>query len=364
MVKKEFTLILLSLLCGVSMNVFGQEAEEQEPPVFFDASYTGDVFGNCVGGIKQGVTYMGFATIGFGINTGSIGKGRWKGGQFYVSGGCTHGGEASANLIGDLQVASNIEAGNHAFLQELWFKQNFNDKFDFTIGLQDLNADFATCDEAGLYINSTFGINAVFASNVSTPIFPITGLGFQAGWNITENIRWQACVFDGEVFAFDDEKHPNPYNVKYSLSQGALVATEFHYYLNERGIYKLGAYYHSAENQFGLYAIAEHRFDKFSVFGELAWAPKAKNDIYLNVIAGMNFYLFKERDDVFGIALTSALLSDESKKHETVIELTYKCQIIDQLFIQPNLQYIINPAGTEEKLNNALVAGLRFGFEF
>ena len=78
----------------------------------------------------------------------------------------------------------------------------------------------------------------------------------------------------------------------------------------------------------------------------------------------MNFYLFKERDDVFGIALTSALLSDESKKHETVIELTYKCQIIDQLFIQPNLQYIINPAGTEEKLNNALVAGLRFGFEF
>jgi porin len=49
--------------------------------------------------------------------------------------------------------------------------------------------------------------------------------------------------------------------------------------------------------------------------------------------------------------------------HETVLEASYKLQINDQLFLQPDLQYIINPGGYRH-LDSALVTALRFDFTY
>ena len=49
----------------------------------------------------------------------------WKGGQFFVNVGNTHGGEPSRVLVGDIQGVSNIEDGNLTFMYELWYKQKF-----------------------------------------------------------------------------------------------------------------------------------------------------------------------------------------------------------------------------------------------
>jgi porin len=46
------------------------------------------------------------------------------------------------------------------------------------------------------------------------------------------------------------------------------------------------------------------------------------------------------------------------KRAETVVELTYRLQVLPWLHLQPNLQYVINP-GTSPTLDNALVFALR-----
>jgi len=49
--------------------------------------------------------------------------------------------------------------------------------------------------------------------------------------------------------------------------------------------------------------------------------------------------------------------------HETVFETSNKLQINDHLFLQPDIQYILNP-GSYSHLDNALVAVLRFDFTY
>ena len=45
-------------------------------------------------------------------------------------------------------------------------------------------------------------------------------------------------------------------------------------------------------------------------------------------------------------------------QRETSAELTYSINLASWLYIQPNVQYIINP-GTDPSVDDALVAGLR-----
>lgn len=51
-------------------------------------------------------------------------------------------------------------------------------------------------------------------------------------------------------------------------------------------------------------------------------------------------------------------------KDETIIEISYKAQLTDNFYIQPDFQYAINPEGTEQNLENAMVGFIRFGFNF
>lgn len=73
-------------------------------------------------------------------------------------------------------------------------------------------------------------------------------------------------------------------------------------------------------------------------------------------------------EDALGLAVNAGftgsdyrLAFPDSHSHETVLELTYAFQVNENVTLQPELQYIINP-GFE--LPNALVAGFRAQFSF
>lgn len=51
-------------------------------------------------------------------------------------------------------------------------------------------------------------------------------------------------------------------------------------------------------------------------------------------------------------------------KHETTIEAYYKAQITENIFLQPDIQYVINPSGSDIKLENSFVGILRLGLNF
>ncbi|GHT09772.1 hypothetical protein AGMMS4956_00040 [Bacteroidia bacterium] len=346
---------------------------EKENPFIFEASYVGDVVGNFAGGIKTGAAYLGMANLKMGFDTKKAGW--WKGGELFVNGGNTHGGEPSATLIGDFQAASNIEAGNHTYLFELWYRQTIG-KVSITAGLQDLNADYAASEGGSLFNNSYFGIHSVCSDNISVPIFPLTALGLNVGWDIAEDYRWQAVVFDGTSYGWD----ANPYNVKWSLSaeDGFFAVTEFHLgkslVKGKNGKYKLGAYLHRSEmmpgevlKNYGFYFVGDQEItNQLSLFTQIGFSPKKYNNHFQCYGLGATLKNFSSQrpDDNIGLAANYAIFKENEAGNEMVIELIYHFQVSKNIYLRPDIQYIINPAGTDKKLNNALVGMLRFGIEF
>ena len=351
--KKTLSLLLFAVLFLGTNKAYSQER------LNFEAEYTGDFLYN-VGGLKNGGGYLGYAKMGMSADL-------WKNATLYVGGGTTHGIVPTEMFIGDFQVANNIEAGNHAFMEYFSLQQSFG-KLSIKVGLQDMNENFASINAAGEYINSSFGIHPIFSTNMSAAIFPLTGLGVELHIDINNKWHIQTAVYDGEMPSFED----NPYNLDWNINKddGALFIGEAQY-IREKGVYEVGAFYHTAEKKYGVYAeIEQVVFDNGTRnligFMQTGMVKKSQNlsisapQNYFHLAAGVNLEgVFSEEDnDMAGLAFTSAFLSD--KKTETAIELFYQYQITDNFVIKPDVQYIINPAGLDVPVDNALVGTLRF----
>lgn len=347
--KKTSLLLLIILLISGIYNI-----NAQEKSLNFNAEYTGDFLYN-IGGLKNGGGYLGYAKIGMGADL-------WQGASIYVGGGTTHGIVPTEMLIGDYQVANNIEAGNYAFMEHFSLEQSLG-KFSFKIGLQDMNENFASIDAAGEYVNSSFGIHPALSSNMSVAIFPLTGLGAEIHFDINDNWHVQAAVYDGEIPSFED----NQYNLNWNINkdEGALFIGETQYIM-ENGTYELGAFYHTSEKKYGVYANIEQELwnngtRNLKPFAQVSYANgEMKCDNYFHLAAGLNLesVFSKEGNDMMGLAFTSVFLTD--KKAETAIELFYQYQVTDNFVIKPDIQYIVNPAGMDFHVDNALVGMLRF----
>jgi len=363
---------IIGLLFLISTQVFAlQDSTKEVSPFSFNASYIGDVVSNFDGGIKTGTNYLGKANISLGFDTKKAGW--WTGGEFYTKLLNTHGNMPSVNLIGDFQTASNIEAGNITNLYELWYNQTLG-KFDITVGLQDLNVNYVTTENGGLFLNSSFGVYSVMSKNITLPIFPLTALGATIQWNVSKHFNWQVALFDGTP------NSRNPYNTNCIISKkdGYLIVSEFQLAKSlvkgQEGTYKVGIYYHEQNYSVnephqndGIYFIADQDINRrFSAFTQIGFSPNSINKHNHFYSLGVNYKAFsnKRSEDKMGLAIAYAGIDDNNIRSETAIELTYKLQMNENIYLQPDIQYIINPAGTEVKLNNALVGFLRFGLEF
>lgn len=370
--KKGIGKLFLCLLF-VPFGALAQDVTDTKASAFnFEASYIGDVVSNFHGGIKKGTTYLGLANVKANFDTQIANW--WKGGEFFINIGNTHGGEPSANLIGDFQGVSNIEAGNLTFLYELWYKHRIGN-VNIILGLQDLNANFAASENGALFTNSSFGIQSSISENISVPIFPLTALGVDLSWTISESFLLQTAIFDGTP----DDFESNPYNANWKLSsdQGFLAVSEIQYnkslFAEKTGNYKFGVYYHQHKNEAnlqqkngGFYVIADQQISKkISVFSQIGFSPKTKNNHNHYLGLGFNYTVFnhKRPSDQLGMAVAYAGIDENINGSETAIELTYKLQINKNIYLRPDLQYIVNPAGTDQKLKNAVVGFIRLGVE-
>ncbi|HLP04726.1 MAG TPA: carbohydrate porin [Paludibacter sp.] len=344
-----------------------------KPACEFHASYIADLVSNFSGGVKRGVTYLGLVNLKAGFDTER--GGLWKGGSAFINIGNTHGGQPSATLVGDFQGISNIEAGNLSFLYELWYKQAIG-KFTLTVGLQDLNTDFAASVYGTLFSNSSFGIHSSIADNVASPVFPLTALGANINWKVSKSYSWQAAIFDGTP----DDFETNPFNVNWKLdkNQGFLAVSEFQFrkslVAGKTGTYKFGIYYHqhndtiaTEQRNGGFYLVAEQEISgKISLFSQIGLSPKKmnRNSQYYSIGCNYSGLLRGRSNDQLGIAVAFAGIHDSPAGSETAIELGYKFIADKHTYLKPDMQYIINPAGTGTKLPNALVGFLRLGIEF
>jgi len=346
-------------------------------PFYIEGSYIGDIVSNLSGGIKRGTTYLGLANLKAGVNTQAAGW--WKGGEFRINAANTHGGTPSESFVGDFQGVSNIEAGNLTFMYEMWYKQTVGN-LSLTIGLQDLNSNFAMTDNGALFTNSSFGIHPSIADNIPSPIFPLTALGAMLQYNYKEKLIWQAAIFDGTPDDFEN----NPYNTNWNLSgnDGYLAVTEIQVLQSlisgYDGTYKFGAYFHEhcdsttiEQKTHGFYFVGDQMVYKtlnggWALFSQVGLSPKHenKNNYYLSLGVNIKGISQKRSKDEAGIAIAYAGFGEGSTRNETAVELTYLFSVNENIRLKPDLQYIIHPAGTGINLTNALVGSFRIELAF
>lgn len=353
------TLLLLFLFIGPADGLTAQN-DTAQASLDLEATYTGDAVADISGGVRRGGRYMGYATLGIHADMARICG--LRGGTFYMKGGNTHGGEPSAQLIGDVQKVSNIEAGDHTFLAEMWYSQQMG-PLTATLGLQDLNTSYASCDAAASFLNGSFGIPSIFSCTYNAPIFPLTGLGLNLCLTLSPLLTLQAAAYDGSPLGFGS----NPYNIRWKLSRsrGFLLMTEASCTnAVQTTTLKAGTHYLTSEHCFGVYGIVQQTlWRRADAFLQVDYTPKEQDNNYLYLGTGINLHpvIGRRGNDAAGMAVASAFFCND-ERNETTLEAFYRYELPCHLFFQPDLQYVINPL-TIRGAKNALVALLRFGFK-
>jgi porin len=125
-------------------------------------------------------------------------------------------------------------------------------------------------------------------------------------------------------------------------------------------------------NNHGIYCVADYRLfaekddsnQGLGAFIQLGIAPQKNNLIKYYSGFGITYQgIFAKRTkDQLGLAFGKAYLNN-SLKNESIIELTYLSILNSNFSFQPNIQYIINPSGSDIT-KDALVISIRTKMEF
>lgn len=359
--------------------------EAAEPPLAIDLTYTADIWRAARGGVRTGTRYLdNFDIVAAADMERLVG---WRGATVGVY-GLYNNGASLGELLGDAQTASNIETGVRAFrLYEAWIDQKIGNTASVRLGLYDLNSEFDALESSSLFMGSAHGIGTdISQSGENGPsIFPSTSLGARvalspaAGWTV------RAAILDGVP---GDPARPERTAIKLGNGDGALLVGEVEAPLKE-GKLLFGHWRYTALAD-DVTGAGQHRNHGYYLRGESRLVPEAgdaaqglagffrlgiadgrTNQFSHLASAGLTYTgLIKGRDeDQLGLAAASAFTSRDYRRTvgaddaETVIELTYRAPLNKWLTVQPNVQYVINPAA-DPALGNALALGLRFEVGF
>lgn len=371
-------------------------AEGEGEPAAFDLSvvYTADIWRNARGGLSKGWRHLDNLDVTLTLDTERAFG--WEGATLFLYGLYNNGESLSEELVGDLQVVSNIDAGVQAArLYEAWAEQRLMEgRLSLKAGLYDLNSEFDTTESGGLFLSSSHGIGPDFSQTGENgpSIFPLTSLAIRAEYSFSGKLLFRAAVLDGVP---GDPDRPRRTAVRLSSDDGALLVAELNY-LDERTKIGVGSWRYTAkfEDQLasaragvpvegrgngGAYMLAERRLTREKtdgVQGLAGWARFGVADERFNQIrhylGGGLVYVgpFGGRDeDQLGLAFSrvrfgtryrkaAALAGEQVGRGETSVELTYRAALAPWLTLQPDLQYVINPSGVPGR-RDALVLGIR-----
>lgn len=158
------------------------------------------------------------------------------------------------------------------------------------------------------------------------------------------------------------------------------------------GVYKAGVYYDSerltelstgenAHGTWGAYVLGQQMLysensnytEGLSAYAALSYGPEDLNKITFMAAGGLSYQgaLPGRPLDIFAFNFAYGLFSDDLNEfnrdngdpvqdYELVLELNYRVQIAHWLYLQPDLQVVINPDGRKD-VDDALVLGFAVG---
>lgn len=378
--KFPYRSLILSFLLFAVLPLAAQPGPEQKGEVMrYEVSYLHDFVSNVTGGLQKGNEHLGMLNLRLKLNPDYVSL--WTGGSIYIHAAMTQGGRPARTLTGDFHGLSNIEAGEMIYMHELWYQHRLGSTI-ITAGLQDLNKEFLVIENGGRLMNSTFGIPTPLAGLATMPIFPHTTLGLTLQHKITDEFYLQTALYDGRPDDFEN----NNFNLNWNLSRddGFTSVSELHYrsdkLTGKETLIKGGVFYHSSNDRgsvntpltktASVYILADQQIyddtegPAMGVFLQAAADAGLSDErfVYFGTGFSLRGLLRSRPDDVISFGYAGSLIGHDSRVKESIFELSFRVYIKkEQLFIQPDIQYIINPCGSGSKLNNALVFLLRAG---
>jgi porin len=384
---------------------FAARAELGEAGIRWRAIYTTDLLSNVSGGISRGTTFEGRLEVGVQADLEKLVG--WQGALFNVSSFFIHGRGLSRDHIGNLLTVSNIEALPAARLFELWLEQKIGSFGSIRVGQLAADSEFITSENAGLFINGTFGWPGITASDLPSggPAYPLATPGVRLELNLAAEIKLRAAVFNGDPAGpgTGDPQLRNPNGLKFPIGDGAFLIAELEhgYRIGAAalpGTIKLGAWYHtdrfddqrfatdgrslanpastgipaSLRPNWGPYAVIDQMLMRLpgsgersiGAFARVSGSPDDRNlvNFYFDTGVTVKGPFASRPDDRFGVAFGFARISDRARAldgdvqrfgligypirdYEAVLEVTYKAQIVPGWTVQPDFQYIFHPGG-------------------
>lgn len=421
--------IILHLVFSASA-LCAQDAEPETPPASLTggwsgrmkledhgvtpfATLTGEAWGNVSGGLQQRGWANSLLDFGVELDTGKLGW--WQGGTFLVQ---AHWVENLRNDVcfsdytGGFNPVSNIEAGDHLRVFNLFYRHSWrDDAVVLKVGQIAVDDDFMGSDYAGLFLNSAFG---AMPSQVGTPLatscgghppFPIYSVaapGLFLRVQPFESFYSQVGLYYGQPGFDERSNYGFDWASESGFELGLFWESGYTYKVADRSAtLRLGLSHHTGpvddfskppgestdtpQTVPNFYAIHDLQLltdgEGKTVLGLFARGGITP-DPDLSMIAwyadaGLNWFapLPGRPDDVAGVGVSFTRFGEAFRQStgpngvaadETTVELTYKAQLTRWLAMQADVQFLFNPAvnPSSNSRETATVLGLRAEITF
>ncbi len=379
--------------CGSALAEGGPLGALDIGGVDVSASYTNNLAGNPAGGVRQGFAYADSIEFGVEIDFGEIAG--WHGLTLSAGAFDRNGRSLSDDAIGNVFTVQQVYGGQTFSFYTLFLEQEFADgKAALKAGRFSAGDDFATSDLYELYMNygidsnpQTLGLNPAFTTSpeavwgATARVEPVSGWSALAGVFQTTAIDlyaghgfdWAMGGGDGVLLIAQGAWSPV---IGRSRADGGLP-----------GRYGFGGFASTGQGgpepaaaTHGFYWQAEQmvfREGKSDGEGMTVWAvavlmePMGSEEVPFQVNAGIVYtgLIPGREEDVAMVGVASGRIGDVENGFpsgggwECVMEFGYRIQLPGEAFVQPNLQWVLQPGGRGE-IPNALVLGAQMGISF
>ncbi|MCA9411608.1 MAG: carbohydrate porin [Candidatus Omnitrophica bacterium] len=357
-------------------------APESDEPFGWEFVYTGEVFGNVRGGLNthDAVAYRDDFSLYLNLDTEAMGW--WEGGEFFGHLQAESGNGITERDVGDFQVLSNIDADDFSQVSEIWYRHEFENAW-IKFGKLEANVDFAFVDFGCEFINSSPGV----VPTVPLTTYPDPDWGVVIGLEPTDWFTVVSGVYQGDPdggrsIGSTLRNLENPmYMIEPALSYdlcGLEGVLRLGLWKNETpGTRFDGGSYDDREGWYltwDQWLYRENPSDvgcgqgigMFAQYGHSNEQEMEAHEYWGLGVVGTGLCPTRDNDSL-GVWVGHVDLSDApgagfEADGETALEVFYKAQINDRLSIKPDLQYIVNPGGTDNK--SALALGIRCEFVY
>jgi porin len=338
----------------------GLRSSLEDAGVKFGLLEQSELWGNLTGGLHQGVVYDGLTTASLTLDLDKLAG--WTGATFFVDAYQIHGRGPDANLNGNLQDVSNIEATRDTKLYQLWLEQHLWDgRLIIRVGQEGANDQMMITQYGALFLNSSFGYPGMLPVDLPQggPNYPIAAPFVRVQLQPINRITLVGAVFNDAPAPNGpgDPQLRDKGGTAFRLNGHALAFGELWYSVNQQdnapglpATYKLGFWTDSARfndqlfdtngvslanpasngmprqhsPDFAIYGIVDqmvwqqpgNKKQGIGVFLQIMGAPGQFNMGNLFIEAGLNWMApFRGRDnDVFGLGVSYLGISPATRR--------------------------------------------------